>query len=174
MSDLLKRIQSQRTTGPLEWIMRKLPGYKGYEDMQERRAADTLLRNHIVALLKGQLTDLVGAEKAILNGGGLSYMSKMKDAKSKLQVFIDRIATAMPGYSGFYDAVKVGPNELNLLYNFDADLLDFVDKFKEKIDAIKLAATTKEGLDKAIEELDALTLEANNAYTGRANIIARV
>lgn len=175
MSDLLKKVQSGRTGGPIDWILRKLPGFKGYEDMQERRAADTLLRNHIVALLKGQMTELIKAEKVVLNGrGGLSHMSKMKDAKSKFQVFIDRIGTAMPGYAGFFDAVRVGPAELQKIYNFDADLLDYVDLFKAKIDAVELAAASNEGLDKAIEEFETLAIQANTTFANRENVLTQL
>lgn len=173
MSDLTNRI-SQQHTSTLERIMKHVPGFKGYQEMQDRRTADTMLRGEVVRLLKEQLTALVQAEKAVLNGGGLSYMSKMKDAKSKFQVFIDRIGTAMPGYAGFFAAIKIGPDELQQLYNFDADLFDYVDKFKAKIADIQTAATTKEGLDKAIDEFDALTVEANNAFSNRSNVITAV
>jgi hypothetical protein len=174
MSDLLKRLQSNRGSGPIEWLMRKLPGFKGYEDMQERRLADQMLRAHIVALLKAELQNLITAEKAVLNGGGLSYMSKMKDAKSKYQTFINRVDTAMPGYSGFFAKDKVGPAELQLIYNFDADVLDLVDQFKAKVTDVKTAADSKEGLDKAINEFEALATEANNIYGQRENVLARV
>ncbi len=174
MSDLLKRLQSNRGSGPIEWIMRKLPGFKGYEDMQERRLADTMLRHHIVALLKAELQNLIAVEKSVLNSGGLSYMGKMKDAKAKYQTFINRVDTAMPGYSGFFAKNKVGVNELNLIYNFDADLLDLVDQFKAKVDDLKKAASTNEGLDKAINEFEELATEANNIYAQRENVLARV
>ena len=40
-------------------------------------------------------------------------------------------------------------------------------------DAIKLAATTKEGLDKAIDEMDAMAVNANAIYSQRENIFVR-
>lgn len=171
MSDLLKKIQNDRAHGPLLGIMRRLPGFKGYEDMQERRAADTLLRAHVVGLLKAELTRLVAAEKTVLNGGGLSYMSAMKDAKGKFQVYIDRIGTAMPGYSGFYDAVKIGPQQLDQIYNFDAEMLDYVDKFKAAVDAVQAAASSNTDLDKAIAAVNALAVEANAAFDKRAQLL---
>ncbi len=171
MSDLVNRIASQRNNGPLEGLMKRLPGFKGYEEMTERREADRMLRHHIVAVLKEQLTALVQAEKGLLTGGGLSYMSKAQSAKSKLQVFIDRINTAMPGYSGFYDAIKVGPHELDQIYAFDASLVDFEDKFRQKVADLQTAVNTKEGIDAAISALDALTVEANTAYTHRENVL---
>lgn len=174
MSDLLKNIQGNRTHNWLESILKRLPGYKGYEDMQERRAADRLMRDHVATLLKAQLADFQAVEKAALNSGGLSHMTALRDAKSKLQILIDKVATAMPGYSGFYDAVKIGPNELNQLYNFDADMLDNVDKFKEKIAALKTAVSSNKGFDEALEALNALTTEATHTFSQRDNVIVKL
>ncbi len=173
MSDLYNRISTQHD-GPLEGLMRRLPGYAGYQQASDRRAADRLLRDHIVGALHDQKNALVQVEKDILNGGGLAYMSRLKDAASRMQVFIDRLNTAMPGYAGFYDALKIGPTELQALYNFDATMLDYVDKFKTAITALHTAATGKEGIDAAITALDTLTHDANTAYGQRENVITRL
>ena len=60
------------------------------------------------------------------HGGGLAYMSKTRSAKSKFQTFVDRIATDAPGYSGFLDAIKIGPDDLAVIYSFDQALLESV------------------------------------------------
>jgi hypothetical protein len=173
MSDLYKRISGSHN-GPLEDLMEKIPGFKGYQEMTDRRSADTLLRNQLATQLKAELQVYISAEKAVLQAGGLSQMSRMKDIKSKIQLFIDRISAAMPGYSGFYDSVKVGPLELQSLYTFDNNLFDFVDKFKAGISAVRGAATTKEGLDKALTELEMLAEQANATFTERENVITRI
>jgi hypothetical protein len=54
MSDLYKRIVDQR--GSLESLMAKIPGFRGYKEMTDRRAADRMMREHIVKLLKEQIT----------------------------------------------------------------------------------------------------------------------
>jgi hypothetical protein len=173
MSDLLQRMSNEHK-GPIEGLLRRLPGFKGYEEMQDRRTADTQMRNELARLLKEQLSLLGQAEKAVLNGGGLSYMSKMKDTHSKLQLFIDRIVAAMPGYAGFFASVKVGPNELQQLYTFDADLFDFVDKIREKVAAVQTAGNDKTALDKAIADLDTLMVNANNTFNQRDNVIRKM
>src|SRR5476649_2580995 len=101
MTDLYQQIVAQRSS--FENLMAKVPGYRGYKEATDRRAADRMIREHIVALLKLQMTHLVDVEKKILSAGGLSQASATREAKSKLQIFIDRVNTAMPGYAGFYD-----------------------------------------------------------------------
>jgi hypothetical protein len=87
------------------------------------------------------------------------------------QTFIDRIASDTAGYSGFFDAVKIDENDLAVIYSFDAALLDYVTKFSAALDALESAAASNEGVDEKIRALDALTIEANQAYGLRENVL---
>lgn len=169
MDDLYAKIVRER--GSVERLMARIPGFRGYMEMNARRQADRLLRDHVTALLKAQLNRLAEAEKLLLETGGLSYMSQTRSAKTKFQTYIDRIATDVPGYSGFFDAVKIGEDDLAVVYAFDEALLDYVDKFTLAIDALNNAALSGEGVSEAIRALDTLTVEANQAYTLRDNVL---
>jgi hypothetical protein len=169
MTDLYQRIVGQRSS--LENLMAKIPGYRGYKEASDRRAADRMIREHVVRLLKEQMNRLVGIEKKIISGGGLSHAGETRTAKTNFQTFIDRVNTATPGYSGFYDAKKVGPDELEKIYSFDAALIAYVDKFRTQLDALDKAAQAKDGLGDAISGLEALAQEANAAFTMRENVL---
>lgn len=169
MSDLYQRIVDQR--GSLESLMAKIPGFRGYKEMTDRRAADRMMREHIVKLLKDQMGRLVNVEKKIISGGGLKHASETRSAKTGFQNFIDRINTAAPGYSGFFDAKKVGPDELQKIYSFDAALISYVDKFREAIDALDKAAQAKEEIGGAVTGLETVAHEANSAYALRDTLL---
>jgi hypothetical protein len=170
--NLYSRIVSQR--GSVERLMARLPGFRGYMEMNSRRQADRMMRENVAMQLRQQMNRLFTIEKAMLDAGGLSYMSKTRSAKTKFQTFIDRIATDVPGYTGFFDAVKIGPEDLNVIYAFDEALLDYVIKFKTALDALQDASTKKAGIDEAIQALDALTIEANEAYSLRENVLSGI
>lgn len=169
MSDLYEKIVSQRSG--FEKLMAKVPGYRGYKEASDRRAADRLIREHVVRLLKEQMTRLNPVEKKILSSGGLSFASKTREAKTQFQIFIDRVNTAAPGYSGFYDSKKVGPDELDKVYSFDAALIGYVDRFREAIDALDTAAGAKDTIDQAVTALEALAREANDAFKLRESTL---
>ena len=169
MDDLYARIVRER--GKLENLIDKVPGFRGYNEMSARRQADRLIREHVADRLKAQLNRLTEIEKTLLDQVGLSYMSKTRSAKTKFQTFIDRIATDSPGYSGFFDAIKIDAEDLEVAYAFDRALLDYVDKFEEKLNALQDAAQRGEGVDEAIRELDALTIEATEAYSLRDSVM---
>jgi len=169
MDDLYSKIVGER--GSVEELVARIPGFRGYMEMTARRQADRLIREHVANQLRAQLNRLVEVEKMLLDAGGLSFMSKTRSAKTKFQTFIDRIATDAPGYSGFFDAVKVGADDLGVVYAFDLALLDYVDKFSLTLDALRDTVLRSEGIEEEIRTLDALTVEANEAYGLRENVL---
>ncbi len=169
MDDLYSKIVGQR--GSLENLFARLPGFRGYMEMSARRQADRMMREYVAGQLQQQLDRLAGLEKLLLDSGGLQFMSKTRSAKTKFQTFIDRVAADTPGYSGFFDAEKVTSEDLEVIYAFDRALLDFADKFGELLDALRDAAAQGEGIESAIRELDDLTVEANQAYSMRDNVL---
>jgi hypothetical protein len=172
MDNLYNKIVSQR--GSFEKLAMKLPGYTGYKNMSDRRSADRMMREHIVSLLRQQLNQLVEAEKKILKSGGLAMADATAESKRKLQILIDKLNAAMPGYAGFFDAQKVGEAELEKIYNFDAAILSYTDKFREAIDAVDKAAADKATLTDAISALESLANEANEAYSLRDNVLREI
>jgi hypothetical protein len=167
--DLYSKIVSNR--GSVENLFARMPGFRGYMELSARRQADRMMRDHVAAQVRQQLNRLPTIEKTLLDEGGLAYMSKTRSAKTKFQTFIDRIATDSPGYSGFFDAAKIGADDLDVIYAFDEALLGYVDKFGEALDGLLVAAAKNEGVDDAIRALDALTIEANQAYSLRENVL---
>ena len=172
MSELYDRITSQ--PGSLERLLKRIPGFAGYLDKKARREADRLLRDHIADELSRRINRLSEIEKTILDNGGLSYMSKTSSAKTKLQHFRDLVKTAAPGYSGIMEAIKIGPDEMDKLYSFDEALIAYADKFDGALNTLAKAATDKTGIDEAIAGLDALTIEANDAYTLRDDVLTNL
>lgn len=169
MTDLYNRIVSQHSG--FERIMAYIPGYRGYKVASDRRAADRMMREHVVGALKEQMNRLIAIEKKQVSSGNLAFANQTRSAKLNFQTFIDRVNTAAPGYSGFYDAQKVGPNELEHIYAFDAALISYADKFREAIDSLDKALQTKEGLDATITGLETLAQEANTAYGLRDQVL---
>lgn len=171
-TDLYEKIVSERHG--LERIVAKIPGFKGYKEMSARREADRMIREHVVKLLKEQMNRLVSAEKKMMQSGGLAAVGRSKDAKMKFQTYIDRVNTAAPGYSGFYSANKIGPQDLEKVYAFDASLLDYVEKFREQIDHLGKTIAEKGDLDQAVGLLQALAEEANSAFSLRDNVLTEI
>ena len=155
--------------GSFEKFLDKIPGYKGYKEMQARRDADQILRAYVVKLLKEQMTRFVSIEKKLISSGGIKFASPSKTAKLNFQTFIDKVATAMPGYSGFFGAIKIQTDELDRIYQFDAALVVYADKYKDAIDVFEKA--DKDAAGAAIAALEALAQEAIGVYNSRDQLL---
>ncbi|MEZ4667691.1 MAG: hypothetical protein R3E39_07210 [Anaerolineae bacterium] len=172
MSDLYNQIMSQR--GSVESLMARLPGFRGYLDNKVRRTADRLLRDYIADELTLRINRLVEVEKHILNDGGLSLMSVTASAKSKLQHFRDQVKTAAPGYSGLFEQVKLTAEDMERIYTFDEAIIRYVDQFDDRLHTLENTVTDKGDIKAAIAELDKLTIEAQEAFSLRDDILTHL
>src|SRR5687767_10446834 len=105
MTDFFQTTTDIKTT--LEDIFRTVHSFSGYLEKQDRRAADELLRKHLVRVFEEQLTEFDRVKQRLMSASGLTYMERVQGIDTKLRTFIDRIQTAARGYAGVFDAVKV-------------------------------------------------------------------
>jgi serine/threonine protein kinase len=172
VSDLYDQIVSNR--GGLDHLTKIIPGFAGYQDRNARRTADRMLRDYLAEQLSGRINRFVSAEKDLLDNGGLSFMTKTSAVKGKLQTYRDRVKAAAPGYSGFFEAVKIDSEELEKLYSFDEAQTQYIDKITEAIDAFSTAAKANQGVAEALDALEAIADEANEAYSLREETLTNL
>jgi len=169
MSDLYNKIVSER--GSLERLVAKIPGFRGYQEGAARRQADTMIRDHIASEVDDLVRKFNRLEKRILDGGGLKYMSKTREVKTKIQAYRDRIKTAPPKWSGMFAQVKVSPEDLEKIYAFDEAQMRYVDDIAEKIDAIENAFKADVDIEDALYDLEDKAAEANEAFQMRDDVL---
>jgi hypothetical protein len=172
MSELYDQIVSQR--GSFENLLARIPGFRGYIDKAARRTADRMLRDHVASLLTQRISRLTQIENKLLDNGGLSYMSKTNKVKTKMQTFRDRVETAAPGYSGWGEAIKVDSEALERIYSFDEALIRYGERFDGALNALDQSVSKNEGVDAALNELDTLTTEANEAFSLREDVLTNI
>jgi hypothetical protein len=135
--DLRQTVSDQM--GRLESLIAKVPGYKGYKEKEMRREADTVLRQHLANQLATQLTMAEDIGSQMLMGPGLAQLDEMGKGNTRLQTLIDKVKTAAQGYAGFFDAIRVKEDELDILYEFDTDMLGWVDDIAAALDNLQSA-----------------------------------
>lgn len=159
--------------GGLESLIGKIPGYKGYKDKELRREADKLLRLELASKFDDQRKRLSELQMQLISQAQIEFVDDLDRAVTKLQLLIDRIKTASYGYAGLFDAVKVKEEQLDALYEFDNQMMDFVDETAVGVDQVASAIAAKEGILAAITDLVEVTNEANLAYGHREEAILR-
>ena len=166
MSRLHDEIVGQR--GSLERLVARLPGFRGYQDMQARRQADRLLRDYVASEINQKINELVRIEQHLLEKeGGMTMINQTRKVKSKLQHLRDHFKAATPGYSGMWAQMKIGPAELERIYSFDEAMLNYVDRFDKALTRLGDVSSDVESTNKALNELGAVVDEAHDAYALR-------
>lgn len=152
MDDLRGHIQSEE--GGLERLARKIPGFSGYKDREQRRQADQLQRAYIADSLTRERERLSDVGKVLMAHGGLAMLPDIDRVRNVFDKVIDRIRHATHGYSGFFDAIRIDEVELDRVYAYDVSMINDVGAVGESITA--LAASAEEASDATGERLRAV------------------
>jgi hypothetical protein len=169
MDDLRETVSAH--LGGLESLVAKVPGYGGYKDKELRREADKILRMEVADKFDDQRKRLSELQMQLVSTAQLEFVDDLERAVSKIQLLIDRIKTATYGYAGLFDAVKVKEEQLDALYEFDNQMLFFVDDVAAAVDQVESAISAKEGIGGAISELVSVANEANVTFGHRQEAI---
>lgn len=155
---------------PFKKILEKIPGFGGYVERQKRRDSDKILRETLARRFEEQYNRVSGVQRELISQGEIAYVDDLESSAIKLRTFADRVRRATRGYSGLFDAVKINENELKMLYQYDADMLDLVDEVSRAIDNIE-ASIGSDGLPASIRHLKTVTQDCIDVYNRRAEAI---
>ena len=171
MSDLFDKVTGDQDF--FKKIASKIPGFGGYIERQNRRAADKLLRELIADRFRAVWKRVGELQQDLVSQGEITFLDDMDKAAMKLQTFIDKVENAAYGYSSFFDAVKVNEDELAKLYEFDASLLDMEEEISRAVDNVESSFGT-EGLAAAIRHLVGLTRDVVSAFEKRGEVLTAI
>jgi hypothetical protein len=157
--------------GGLESLVSKIPGYHGYKEKENRRAADKLLRDQLTKQLDEQRRRLAELQRNLLDSGGLLMVDDLDRAVTKVQKLADKIRTAAYGYAGIFDAVKVKEEQLDALYTFDEGMLEHVTSVQTAIDALATAIDSNGDVKTAIRAVVSAAEQAETTWRQREGAI---
>lgn len=170
MSDLYDQVTADQD--PFKRLASKLPGFSGYIERQNRRAADKLLREAVAdrfTEIRKRVGDL---QQDLASDQELEYIDDLETAATKMMTFIDKISRASYGNSSFFEAVKINEEELARLYEYDLALMDMADQIGSAVDNVE-KSVGEEGLPAAISHLVTLSRELVSAFEAREQVITQ-
>lgn len=148
-----------------------IPGFKGYIERQNRRAADKILREKVADRFEELWNRASALQTDLVNQGGIAWVDDMEKAAIKLRTFIDRIRTATYGYSGFFDAVKINEQELAKVYAYDTAFFETADQISNALDNVEASMGDQSALPAAIRNLTSLARQAVETFDHRYDVI---
>lgn len=138
MDDLREHIKSEE--GGLERLMRKIPGFAGYKDREQRRQADQIQRGFMADSLTRERDRLDEVGSILMAHGGLRLMADVDRVRNQFDRVIERIRHSTHGYAGFYDAIRINEAELDRVYEHDLGMLADIAAIGEANTALGAAA----------------------------------
>ncbi len=171
MSDILERVTGEHDF--FKNILEKIPGFKGYIEREDRRNADKLLRETVADNFEALWGRISALQRDAISNGDLEIVDDLESAALKLRQFIDRVKTASYGYAGFFDVIKINTEELNQIYQYDAQMLALQSEVSSAIDNVDSSSGT-DGLPAAIRHLVTLAQNCVDAFDQRKNVIVEM
>ena len=169
MDDLTEKVQSAQ--GKLEELAKRIPGFAGYKQKEQRREADKLLRLHVARQFEEQLRRLNELQFTLTSRGQLMPVMTLERASIKLQLLIDRLKNASYGYAGLFDAIKVDEAALDRLYDFDQQTLQGVGQVAELLGKLEDVIHSEAPIATDAGALVSLVQELNDTYSHRQDVI---
>ena len=154
-------------------ILSKIPGFNGYMERQSRRDSDKLIREAIFDRFRDMEGRVSRLQRDFISQGQIASIDDLEATAIKLRTFADRVRTATRGYSGLFDAVKIGEEELAKLYEYDAAMLDLADEVSQAIDNVE-ASVGSDGLTAAIRHLESTAIRCIETFDLREQVIMGV
>ncbi len=151
-------------------LLSYIPGFSGYIERTNRRAADKLLREQVALKYSELAARTSRLQKDIAEAGQIDMLDDIDSVGLKLRTFTDRIKNASYGYSGFFDAVKINEAELTKIYTFDTAFFVLADQISSGLDNVE-TAIAGDGLKAAIRAVNDLARQAGETYDHRYETI---
>jgi hypothetical protein len=168
MSDLFNQITDDQDI--IRKLFSKIPGFKGYVERENRRAADKILREAIADRYEELWKRISSLQTELISSGGLEFIDDIERAAVKIRQFIDRVRHASYGYSPFFNATKVNEEELASVYEFDLALLENVEVIGRAVDNLETSMGT-DGLPAAIRHLITLSQQTIDVFNKRSEVL---
>ncbi len=165
MTDMYQKVSGGMD--PFTKLASYIPGFSGYVERENRRAADKLVRDTVARRFDELWKRLSDLQSELVSAGKIEYVDDLEKAGIQLRTFIDKIRTAPRGYAGVFDAVKINQKELEQLYNVDLSFFDLADQIGHGLDNVEASLADDAALPAAIRNITTLSRQAVITYNKR-------
>lgn len=170
MPDIVEKVKGER--GLFEKVVSYIPGYHGYKEKELRRESDRLVRQQAAAHLK-RASDAF--KRALSSGTSLPDAKRVTADRSiaRLDLLKERVAKAVGGYSGFFDAVKVREDRLDQMITADFDLITLSSTLADQVDRVAKAGVLGPTWSQDVAELEAQIGRLEDALRKRDDVVSK-
>jgi hypothetical protein len=115
--DLRQRVEDDR--GIIKRLQLLVPGYRSYREGEDIRAADQLLRVQVADKIKNARATVENTRQALVQANQFAALTDLAPLIADLWKLEGEIRFAEQGYTGISPAVRVNPQQIDRLYEYD-------------------------------------------------------
>ncbi|MFY9717963.1 MAG: zinc ribbon domain-containing protein [Thermoplasmata archaeon] len=143
--DIRQTVEGDR--GFLKRLQMLVPGFRGYREGEDLRAADSLLRRQVADKVHNARTTMENSRAALTNGGAFQVLNDIAPLIADLMRLEGEIRHAEQGYTGISPAVRANPQQLDRLYEYDYGFAVAADQLNQTMAPLPtLAANAAAGM----------------------------
>jgi hypothetical protein len=145
--DLRQTVEDNR--GVLKRLQLLIPGFRGYRQGEDIREADNFLRIQVADKIKNARTTVENSRSALSNSNQFQALYDLAPLIADLLRFEGQVRHAEQGYTGISPAVRINPQQLDRLYEYDYGFVSAADQLSQTIAPLPTLAGGSDGAQTA-------------------------
>lgn len=129
--DLREKVDSDR--GMLKRLQLLIPGFRGYRQGEDIREADSFLRLQVADRVRNARTTVENSRTALTNANQFQALYDLAPLIADLWRFEGEVRHAEQGYTGISPAVRINPQQLDRLYEYDYGFVSAADTLNQTV-----------------------------------------
>ena len=137
--DLREKVEDDR--GILKRLQLLVPGFRGYRQGEDIRAADSFIRIQVADKIKNARATIENSRAALSNANQFQALNDLAPIIADLLRLEGQIRFAEQGYTGISPAVRINPQQLDRLYEYDYGFVQAADQLNQSVSSLPSLAT---------------------------------
>jgi hypothetical protein len=137
--DIRQTVDQDR--GVLKRLQLLIPGFRGYRQGEDIRAADSFLRIQVADKIKNARTTIENSRSSLSNASQFQALNDLAPVIADLMRFEGQVRFAEQGYTGISAAVRINPQQLDRLYEYDYGFVEAADQLNQSVAGLPAIAT---------------------------------
>jgi hypothetical protein len=162
------------STDAFQELLKKIPGYAGYQEREKRRDVDKIMRTFLSEDLRKERGKLMDAAAPLARKGKMEFVGEVDRVGKIFEKVIDRIRYADYGYAGLFDVAKINEAELEKMHAFDSALAQYLSTINESIMALEASFDSGEGISEKMRNVEKYIKELDQKFDEREKVITGV
>lgn len=132
--DLRQKVDDDR--GIIKRLQLLVPGYRTYREGEDIRAADSLLRLQVADKIKNARATAENTRQALVQANQFAALTDLAPLVADLWKLEGEIRFAEQGYTGISPAVRINPQQIDRLYEYDFGFAQAGDQLAQTVSSL--------------------------------------